>query len=104
MEFKVGQLVICIDDSNQGNETIRLLRELLVKGNTYKIRGTNMARNGLGLYLEGVSLGVHHDGCEVAAQASRFAPLPEQRERINYVAVSETLREKSIETVITQTN
>ena len=36
--------------------------------------------------------------------AKKFSPLPEQRERINYVAVSETLREKAIETVITQTN
>ena len=38
------------------------------------------------------------------AAAKFFAPLPEQRERINYVAVSETLRETAVETFITQTN
>ena len=40
----------------------------------------------------------------MGAAAKFFAPLPEQRERINYVAVSETMREAAVETFITQTN
>ena len=34
----------------------------------------------------------------------RFAPLPEQRERINYVAVSETLRETAVEIAAIEAN
>ena len=43
---------------------------------------------------------LHYKG----AAARFFAPITEQRERINYVAVSETLRETAVETFITQTN
>ena len=39
-----------------------------------------------------------------STDSSRFAPLPEQRERINYVAVSETLRETAVEIAAIETN
>ena len=105
--FKIGQKVICVDDSKQGekfNSSIAIKIDFVVKGQVYTVRGFKKSSDGIGLYLEGVFLGIHHSGNEVASNPARFAPFHEQRERINYVAVSETLRETSVETFITQTN
>jgi len=102
--FKIGQKVVCIDDSNQENPTILFKHEKVVKGKAYTIRSFRHDGECWGVRLVGVIAGFYNDMEEGAFKASRFAPLPEQRERIKYVAVSETLRETAVEIAAVETN
>ena len=107
--FKIGQKVVRIGMTVPG---------ICEKGKTYTVKELFQCKCGgwkicceefpsakgaqIGFCSCGVKQFVHIEMyfgiCE------NFATLPEQRERINYVAVSETLRETAVETFITQTN
>lgn len=60
--FKIGDEVVCVNDSNQDYPT-------LVKGKTYIIRGFRKMTGGL--YLVGIILPMAYDG-EIGHRQSRF--------------------------------
>lgn len=99
--FKVGQKVVCIETTMAGfsRKVIKESTELTVR----------KCYDNCVFFDEVINPPVPEyfqpsDNYEPAYHVRQFAPLPEQRERINYVAVSETMRETAVETFITQTN
>jgi hypothetical protein len=60
--FKIGDEVVCINDTNQDYPT-------LVKGTTYTIRGFREMTGGL--YLVGIILPIAYDG-EIGHRQNRF--------------------------------
>ena len=99
--FKVGQKVICINNLPLPSRTNNDATKDLETDKVYTVLELDGIdeRSVVFLYSVMVDNGKKQFYC-----SSRFAPLPEQRERINYVAVSETMRETAVETFITQTN
>ena len=99
--FKIGQKVVCINNLPLPSRTNNDATKDLETDKVYTVLelGGIDERSVVFLYSVMVDNGKKQFYC-----SSRFAPLPEQRERINYVAVSETLRETAVETFITQTN
>jgi len=95
--FKKGQKVVYLDRLTGIKDAL----DALVKDNVYTVNRCDLSETGIGtseFYIEvNENTGVMHI-------ARNFAPLPEQRERINYVAVSETLRETSVEIAAIETN
>ncbi len=97
--FKIGQKVVCIN-------TLRWKDISL--GEIYTVKALSFCCNHWAVSISDDEATV----CKYCDRSFRghfknamcFAPIPEQRERINYVAVSETLRETAVETFITQTN
>ena len=68
--FRVGQKVVCIDDSNQCTETIESpISDVVVKSKTYEVRGYSYIG---GLLLKGVFAGFHFSGKEAGFKTSRF--------------------------------
>ena len=107
--FKVGQKVIAIANSNSG--------VTFKKGEIYTVLGLYSCRCGkwsidIGFKIKRGDGTACSDcgnqninyGNEWLCTSKKFAPLPEQRERINYVAVSETLRETAVEIAAIETN
>ena len=101
--FKIGQKVIRITSGNQyypKGEIITVLSIWKCKCGRWKLTG-KPCDSGDDWECDCGEV-ISEKG--IPAECKYFAPLPEQRERINYVAVSETLRETAVETFITQTN
>lgn len=95
--FKKGQKVVYLDRLTGTKDAL----DALVKDNVYTVNCCDFSETGIGTtewYIEvNENKGVLHI-------AENFAPITEQRERINYVAVSETLRETAVEIAAIETN
>lgn len=107
--FKVGQKVVCINPNKEGS---------IIKGAHYEIVNVVKSQcdcHGWEVQVYGVygfNTGSRCDKCGVKISyggllyfdSRRFAPIEEAKERIRYVAVSETLREKAVEVAAIETN
>ena len=98
--FRIGQKVVCVDNksipgANQGH--------LLSIDSVYTVCGLKIAKHGIhsGKWVVNIKE-VLPDSRQFLA--SRFAPIEESRSRIQYVAVSESLREKAVEIAAVETN
>lgn len=94
--FRIGQKVVCVEDNPLSRKNSDLNEEILLK-NEYAISDC--------FYLDTYSgWAVKVDGKETYWKATSFAPIEESRSRIQYVAVSESLREKAVEIAAVETN
>lgn len=98
--FRIGQKVVVVEDAMPG-----FGRKVVVKGETFTIRKSY----GVCVFLNEITNSPHPsfsplDGYEPAYPSKYFAPIEENKERIRYVAVSETLREKAEEVVVESCN
>jgi hypothetical protein len=92
--FYVGQKVICIKEDWDGNVKPSFLPK---KNCVYEVAKVGFCPCG---FCGNPAIWLVEDKEEIAWRSTHFAPIEEQRERIRYVAVSETIREKAQETVI----
>ena len=90
--FKVGQRVVAIADSFPGFESS------YKKGYEFTVSGLVFSTFANRWNLQ--FIGRRHWGHD----ANNFAPIEESKERIRYVAVSETLREQAVEIAAIETN
>lgn len=86
--FYLGQLIRCIDDSDQFNPTVTILGDNVVAGREYIIRGISRDK---GFLLMGVIGGYHWNGWETGFLQSRFVPAETIQESRDW---SEDLLEK----------
>lgn len=91
--------VVCINDgpipSARGGISLNGL-DRVVNGKIYTVEKEVISEAGNRCYILA--------GINRPKQVIRFIPIDEQRERIKYVAVSETLREKAVEVAAIETN
>lgn len=73
--FKIGDKVICINDLNQGNKTIKSKLYYFKKDNIYIIRGYS---NNQGLLFEEIIIGYYYSDNEVGANPNRFKKIEKQ--------------------------
>lgn len=112
--FKVGQKVVCL----------QTVSGYWVKGNVYTVAALSQCKKCGEWHVQIEESATSFNPSKVGSfygctfcpgtvpilvrrygtDCKNFAPLPEQRERINYVAVSETLRETAVEIAAVETN
>ena len=91
--FKVGQKVVALRDSTPGFPSVYKKGDVLTCS-SFKKAHTDSLWN---VEFEEKRKHVYHD-------CRNFAPIEESRSRIQYVAVSESLREKAVEIAAVETN
>lgn len=102
--FKPGQKVVYVNDNPTGGGFKSPSGWHLVKNKIYTVywcgKGVDKNNN----LTICVSLAEDPDRDEYCFDYHKFAPIEEQKERIRYVAVSESLREKAVEIAAIETN
>ena len=107
--FVVGQRIVAIKNSHSGR---------FKKGDEFTVLATGIQNCGCAVVDVGFISDKPMSGCDehgliiTASEnngigwvsADNFAPIQTQREKIKYVAVSETLREKAVEIAAVETN
>ncbi len=105
--FKVGQRVVAIRTSKYGH---------FKYGHVYNVLATKQCICGYHSITIGVISTDYYVSCskcgiivsnpndQIFHGARNFAPIEESKERIRYVAVSETLREQAVEIAAIETN
>lgn len=99
--FRIGQRVVCI--RGYEGESCIILGEIPITGREYTVRGFDPSSKVGGMYLNEI-ISEWFCGNEVSFLIARFAPIEENKERIRYVAVSETLRGRAEEVVVESCN
>ncbi len=74
--FKIGQKVVCVDDSKQENICVAIHISYVEKGRIYTVRGFDSIQ---GILLEEITGGFYFDNSEAGFKESRFIPLKEDR-------------------------
>lgn len=79
MNFRVGQKVVCVDDTWVNPYWIKNTPNKPLLGAVYTIRCIRAGRRGCSVLIEEISNPLHSSGIELGFYARRFRPLVERK-------------------------
>jgi hypothetical protein len=96
--FRIGQKVVCVETNEMAMRNDWLM-EKIINNSNYLVTDCYLQK-----LIEGGYWAVKVDNMRTSWDSKSFAPIEESRTHIQYVAVSESLREKAVEIAAVETN